>query len=179
MQNSDQIFTLLAVNEGFGLNLDILETGLLNIIALVAILIFAGRPFVGSLLEERKAEIENGIQDAEKRLNDATRRLDETRKQLNQANILIDEIKTETKTTKKVLLKTEVSETKKNLAARFNKAIVNFRSKERQVFVEVKQQIILLLLKRTLIRAKETFSIKQRAKTLINETINKLEGDLL
>jgi len=77
------------------------------------------------------------------------------------------------------LLKTEVSETKKNLAARFNKAIVNFRSKERQVFVEVKQQIILLLLKRTLIRAKETFSIKQRAKTLINETINKLEGDLL
>ena len=80
MQNSDQIFTLLAVNEGFGLNLDILETGLLNIIALVAILIFAGRPFVGSLLEERKAEIENGIQDAEKRLNDATRRLDETRK---------------------------------------------------------------------------------------------------
>jgi len=34
-------------------------------------------------------------------------------------------------------------------------------------------------LKRTLIRAKETFSIKQRAKTLINETINKLEGDLL
>merc|ERR1711957_709374 len=128
-------------------------------IALVAILIFAGRPFVGSLLEERKAEIENGIQDAEKRLNDATRRLDKTRK--------------------KVLLKTEVSETKKNLAARFNKAIVNFRSKERQVFVEVKQQIILLLLKRTLIRAKETFSIKQRAKTLINETINKLEGDLL
>ena len=92
---------------------------------------------------------------------------------------MIDEIKTETKTTKKVLLKTEVSETKKNLAARFNKAIVNFRSKERQVFVEVKQQIILLLLKRTLIRAKETFSIKQRAKTLINETINKLEGDLL
>ena len=92
---------------------------------------------------------------------------------------MIDEIKTETKTTKKVLLKTEVSETKKNLAARFNKAIVNFRSKERQVFVEVKQQIILLLLKRTLIRAKETFSIEQRAKTLINETINKLEGDLL
>ena len=32
MENFDQIFTLLAEHEGIGLNLDILETGLLNII---------------------------------------------------------------------------------------------------------------------------------------------------
>jgi hypothetical protein len=35
MENFDQIFTLLAEQEGIGLNLDILETGLLNILALV------------------------------------------------------------------------------------------------------------------------------------------------
>jgi len=40
MENFDQIFTLLANHEGIGLNLDILETGLLNIIALVGILIY-------------------------------------------------------------------------------------------------------------------------------------------
>jgi hypothetical protein len=34
MENFDQIFTLLA-EEGIGLNLDILETGLINILALV------------------------------------------------------------------------------------------------------------------------------------------------
>ena len=38
MENFDQIFTLLAENEGIGLNLDILETGVINIIALIAIL---------------------------------------------------------------------------------------------------------------------------------------------
>jgi hypothetical protein len=45
MENFDQIFTLLANHEGIGLNLDILETGLLNIIALVGILIYTGRDF--------------------------------------------------------------------------------------------------------------------------------------
>ena len=57
MENFDQIFTLLAEHEGIGLNLDILETGLLNIIALLAILVFTGRDFLGSLLEERKTTI--------------------------------------------------------------------------------------------------------------------------
>jgi hypothetical protein len=32
MENFDQIFTLLAEDEGIGLNLDILETGLINIL---------------------------------------------------------------------------------------------------------------------------------------------------
>ena len=50
---------------------------------------------------------------------------------------------------------------------------------ERQVFLEVKQQIILLVLKRTVTRAQEAFAEKDRATSLINETIEKLEGDLL
>ena len=52
MENFDQIFTLLAEEEGISLNTDILETGLINILALLAILIYTGRDFLGSLLEE-------------------------------------------------------------------------------------------------------------------------------
>ena len=80
MENFDQIFTLLAEHEGIGLNLDILETGLLNIIALIAILFFTGRDFLGSLLEERKTTIVKSVQDAEDRLNEAQKRLDEAAK---------------------------------------------------------------------------------------------------
>jgi len=68
MENFDQIFTLLAEHEGISLNLDILETGLLNILALIAILVYTGRDFLGSLLEERRAAIVKGVQDAENRL---------------------------------------------------------------------------------------------------------------
>jgi F-type H+-transporting ATPase subunit b len=179
MENFDQIFTLLAEHEGIGLNLDILETGLLNIIALIAILFFTGRDFLGSLLEERKTTIVKSVQDAEDRLNEAQKRLDEAQKQLNQANLVISEIKNETVATKKILLESDAFEAKKDLKIRFERALATFRSKERQIFLEIKQQIISLVLKRTVIRAQETFGPKERATALINDTINKLEGDLL
>ena len=179
MENFDQIFTLLANHEGIGLNLDILETGLLNIITLVGILVYAGRDFLGSLLEERKTTIVKSVQDAEDRLNEAQKRLSEAQKQLNQAHVVISEIKNETIATKKVLLESEASQAKKDLKIRFERALATFRSKERQIFLEIKQQIILLVLKRTVVRAQQTFGPKERASELINATIDKLEGDLL
>ena len=179
MENFNQIFTLLANEEGIHLNLDILETGLLNILALLAILIYTGRDFLGSLLEERKTTIVKSVQDAEDRLNEAEKRLNEAEKQLSQANIVISEIKNETVATKKVLLESDAFEAKKDLKIRFERALATFRSKERQIFLEIKQQIISLVLKRTVIRAQEAFKPKDRATTLINDTINKLEGDLL
>jgi F-type H+-transporting ATPase subunit b len=179
MENFDQIFTLLAEHEGISLNTDILETGLLNIIAVLAILVYTGRDFLGSLLEERKTTIINGVQDAEDRLNEAQKRLDEAQKQLNQANLVISEIKNETIATKKTLLESDAFQAKRNLTVRFERALAAFRSKERQIFVEIKQQIIALVLQRTVNRTQETFQSQERATTLISETINKLEGDLL
>jgi len=179
MENFDQIFTLLAEHEGISLNTDILETGLINILALIAILIYTGRDFLGSLLEERRTTIVKGVQDAEDRLNEAQKRLSEAEKQLNQANLVISEIKNETVTTKKVLLESDAFQAKKDLSVRFERALITFRSKERQIFLEIKQQIVSLVLQRTVSRAQETFKVKERATTLINDTINKLEGDLL
>jgi F-type H+-transporting ATPase subunit b len=179
MENFDQIFTLLAEEEGISLNLDILETGLLNILALVGILVYTGKDFLGSLLEERKTTIVKSVQDAEDRLNEAKTRLSEAEKQLNQANLVISEIKSETTGAKKVLLEADSFQAKKDLKIRFERALATFQSKERQIFLEIKQQIISLVLKRTVVRAQEAFGPKERATALINDTINKLEGDLL
>jgi F-type H+-transporting ATPase subunit b len=178
MENFDQIFTLLA-HEGISLNTDILETGLINILALLAILIYAGRDFLGSLLEERRTTIVKGVQDAEDRLNEAQKRLAEAQKQLNQATMVISEIRNEAVTTKKVLLESDAFQAKKDLTIRFERALAAFRSKERQIFIEIKQQIISLVLQRTVSRVQETFQSKERATALITETISKLEGDLL
>ena len=92
---------------------------------------------------------------------------------------IFSEIKNETVATKKLLLESDAYQAKKDLKIRFERALATFRSKERQIFLEIKQQIISLVLKRTVIRAQETFGPKERATLLINDTINKLEGDLL
>jgi len=93
MENFNQIFTLIAENESITLNLNILETGIINIIALLGILIYVGRDFLGSTLEQRKNDIVTGVEDAEERLNEANKRLNEAQKQLNQTNVIIEEIK--------------------------------------------------------------------------------------
>lgn len=178
MENFDQIFTLLA-NEGISLNTDILETGLINIVALLGILVYTGRDFLGSLLEERRTTIVKSVQDAEDRLSESKKRLAEAEKQLSQANIVISEIKSEAVATKKVLLESDAFQAKKDLTVRFDRALATFRSKERQIFVEIKQQIISLVLQRTLNRVQETFKSEERSSALINETIDKLKGDLL
>jgi len=178
MENFNQIFTLVAGN-GIGLNLDILETGVINIAVLVGILIYTGKDFLGSILQERKSTIVKSVQDAEDRLNEANRRLSEAQKQLSQAHVVISEIRNETRSAKTNLLKSDASIAKKELTTLFNRAISSFRSKERIIFLEVKQQIISLVLNRSALKAKETFGSKKRARALINETIQKLEGDLL
>lgn len=179
MENFNQIFTLLAEEEGIHLNFDILETNLLNILALLGILIYTGKDFLGSLLEERKTTIVKSVQDAEDRFNEARKRLNEAEKQLSQVNLVISEIKNETLTTKKLLLEADTFVAKRELKIRFERALATFKTKERQIFLEIKEQIISLVLKRTLIRAQEAFEPKERATALINDTINKLEGDLL
>ena len=179
MENFDQIFILLAHEEGISLNFDILESGVVNITALVVILVYVGRDFLGSILEQRQNEIAKSVQDAEERLNEANKRLSDAEKQLTQAYIIIDEIKNETIEAKKLLLLSDASDSKKDLTTKFSRALATSQTKERQVFLEVKQQIIALVLKRAIARAQETFGSKQRATALINETINKLEGDLL
>ena len=179
MENFDQIFIILTKHNGIGFNTNILETGLINIIALLTILVYTGQNFLGSVLEERRIAIITGLQDAENRLNEAQKRLTEANKQLNQANLIVSEIKSDTIATKRRLLELDVSRTKADLKIRFNRGLATFRSKERQVFLEIKQQIIDLVLQRTLNRAQETFKPKNRSTTLINETIDKLKGDLL
>jgi len=154
MENFNQIFTLLAERDGIGLNLDILETGVLNIITLIGILIYTGRDFLGSILQERKDTIVKSVQDAEDRLSEANRRLSEAQKQLSQAHVVISEIRNETISAKTNLLKSDANIAKKELTTRFNRAIAAFRSKERIIFLEVKQQIISLVLKRSATQAK-------------------------
>lgn len=104
MENFDKIFTLVAEVKGIGLNLDILETGVINIIALIIILIFVSKDAVSNTLNERKESIKESVENAENRIKEAELRLTEARKQLAQATLLISRIKKDSVQTRKTLL---------------------------------------------------------------------------
>jgi F-type H+-transporting ATPase subunit b len=70
---------------GFGLNLDILETNIINLAILVGVLVVFGRKFLTDTLSARRQSIELEIQEAEQRAKEAAAALAEAQKNLTQA----------------------------------------------------------------------------------------------
>lgn len=70
---------------GFGLNLDLFETNLINLSIIITLLVVVGRKVVGGILSERQAKIEAAIKDAEQRKQSAVSALAEQQQKLAQA----------------------------------------------------------------------------------------------
>ena len=118
MENFDQTFILLAQSEGISLNFDILESGLLNIIALVGILIYSGRDFLSPLLEARKNEISSSVEDAQERRDEAFLSWAIAETQLDQVTVLISEITEQT-----VLIKKSLKNRCRSIKERSNRSV--------------------------------------------------------
>lgn len=177
MENFNQLFTLIAEENSIGFTFDLFESGIINIICLVGILIYAGRDFLGSSLKERQDEIIESVQNAEERLTEANTRLSEAQKQLTQAQVIISEIRKETTNTKKLLLDADSDQANKELATRFSRALATLQSREQQVFNEVKQQIVSLALKNVLNKVQTDVNTTKQTQ-LIDQGIVKLGGEL-
>ncbi|NEQ22305.1 MAG: F0F1 ATP synthase subunit B [Microcoleus sp. SIO2G3] len=78
---------------GLGLNFDLLETNLINLVIIIGVLFFFGRKFLGKTLSERRSNIEQAIQDAEKRQKDAAASLADAQQKLAQAQAEAERIR--------------------------------------------------------------------------------------
>jgi F-type H+-transporting ATPase subunit b len=78
--------------EGFGINTNILETNIINIVIILAFLIYAGRGFIGNILSTRLQTIESAITDAEKRKQESIEKLSDQQEKLAQAQSERDRI---------------------------------------------------------------------------------------
>lgn len=85
--------TPLAHSEGFGLNTNILETNILNLAAVFALLIYVGSDFVSSLLKTRKESILKSLRDADERYQDAVNQLKQALQELEIARANATEIR--------------------------------------------------------------------------------------
>ena len=84
---------LLATEEGgFGFDFNILETNLINLAIVIGVLIYFGRKFLGNTLASRRAQIEEAINDAERRKREAVSALAEQQQNLAQAQLKAKEI---------------------------------------------------------------------------------------
>nr|YP_009427110.1 ATP synthase CF0 subunit I [Matteuccia struthiopteris]ASU95809.1 ATP synthase CF0 subunit I [Matteuccia struthiopteris] len=76
-----------------GLNTNILEINLVNLILVLGILFYYGKGVLINFLENREGTILNTIRDAEGRHKEATKKLQKARIRLQQAKVKADEIR--------------------------------------------------------------------------------------
>jgi F-type H+-transporting ATPase subunit b len=88
-----QNFFLLAVeSKGFGLNPDILQTNLINIVIILVVMVYFGRGIVGKILRQRLSAIETAIKDAESRKANALEQLSVQQQKLAQTQAECDRL---------------------------------------------------------------------------------------
>jgi len=85
-------FGKIPLGGGFAINLDIPETGIVNIAVLIAGLIYLLGPLLSESMATREKEIQTDINDAIGKFNEATARLAEAKKNKAQADEVIAEI---------------------------------------------------------------------------------------
>jgi F-type H+-transporting ATPase subunit b len=177
MENWISSLILSRETEGFGLNTDILETNLINIIILIVLLVYVLGNFLKENLSSRQEQIISSIQDGEKRLNEANERLAEAKAQWAQAQIIIEEIKSQTKRSRASLLESEFNQANQDLSQRFNNILMILRYREQQVFNDVMKQVSELALNQVTSKLQTQLG-KTEQSLIIDSKINRLGGQL-
>lgn len=77
--------TSSGAESGFGLNFDVLETNLVNLVIIIGVLFYFGRKVVGKTLSDRREKIETAIKSAEQRAKEAATALNEQQQKMAQA----------------------------------------------------------------------------------------------
>jgi len=157
------------------LNPDIFETNVINITILLGGIIKLGSEALGNSLATRQENILGAIKEAEERLQQADARLAESEKQLEQAQLVIDSIKSDAETTARQV-KNDILTDGKNeierLTTTAKSQIVTIEAKVRKLITEY---VVTLALKRVTLQlqGKLNSNLQQQ---ILDRNISKL-GD--
>ncbi len=171
-------FWLLATEEGgFGLNFNILETNLINLSILVALIVYFGRSFLGGIMSERRLSIETAIQDVEKRQKEASKALVEGQKNLAQAQAAAAKIKSDGEAAAKVAKDNILAQATKDIQRMKDEAAQDMTSQRDRVVAELRQQISSLAVEKveSQLRSHVDEGVQQK---LIDQSIGLLGGSL-
>nr|P35011.1 RecName: Full=ATP synthase subunit b, chloroplastic; AltName: Full=ATP synthase F(0) sector subunit b; AltName: Full=ATPase subunit I [Galdieria sulphuraria]pir/S39518/ H+-transporting two-sector ATPase (EC 3.6.3.14) chain b - red alga (Cyanidium caldarium) chloroplast [Cyanidium caldarium]WDA99451.1 ATP synthase CF0 B chain [Galdieria yellowstonensis]CAA48023.1 H(+)-transporting ATP synthase [Galdieria sulphuraria] len=137
------------------INLDLLETNIINIFILIIILIYLGRKFLGNILINRQNRVITSIRESEERLEKSTIRLNEAKNQLSSAQIIINQIKQEAKNTAANVKESILKQGKTDIERLLLNTKNYIYNTELQIKKQIKQQIAALALQKVQSKLKD------------------------
>lgn len=160
--------------EGFGLNGDLLETNIINIGILIALLVYVLGNFLKENLSERQTYIVNAIQDCEKRLNEATARLQEAESQWVQTQIGLTQLRGQIKQNTASLGKSVTKQAQEKIAQISANSLMSLKQLYEEGFLNIRNQLSELALNRVAARMYSQLNNKDDQALMIDNAINRL-----
>jgi len=140
----------LATEEGgLGLNFDILETNLINLIIIIGVLIYFGGKFLGKTLSTRRDAIAAAITEAEQRKQEAVKALAEQQQKLAQAQAEAKQILVEAETMAQRSRQDIIAQAQADVERLRATAAQDLSSQETRVMRELQQRVAALAIART------------------------------
>jgi F-type H+-transporting ATPase subunit b len=88
------ISEFVSKSEGFGINTDIFETNIINLVFVIGVLIYYGKPLINDILKNRKENILRSLQEADNKFREASENLEFAKKNFEEAKLKSEQIKT-------------------------------------------------------------------------------------
>nr|YP_009392674.1 ATP synthase CF0 subunit I [Bostrychia tenella]ARW61236.1 ATP synthase CF0 subunit I [Bostrychia tenella] len=158
-------------------NSNFLEANVLNILLLLAGLVYILKKFLGSILVDRQNKVLFAIRESEERLDQAKIRLSEAEKQLTQTQIIINQIIEEAELTAKRVRQSILEQGKSDIERLTTSSKSSIKSAESQVRLQIQQQITALAIKKVSIILKKHMTPNIQTK-IIENNIMQLKGEI-
>lgn len=133
---------------GFGLNLDILETNLINLLILIGVLFYFGRKLIANILTERRARIEAAIVEAEQRQREAAAALADAQQKLTQSQAEAQRIRQEAETSAKKAKEALLAKAAEDVQRMQETAVQELNTERERAIAELRQRVATMALQR-------------------------------
>lgn len=163
------------VEGGFGLNLDILNTNLINLTLLVGILFYYGKPLLTNILNERRSKILEQIQAVEQKQKQAEVTLAQEQKKLEQAQATAAKIRQDAEVNAQKARETILTQGEKEVARLKETAVKDLSSEQDKAIAQLRERVIALALEKAQSRLGSMLNDESQRK-LIDSSIAKLGG---
>ena len=166
---------LASETKGFGLNFDILETNLINLIIIIGVLFYFGRSFLGGKLKERREEIETAITEAEARQKQASSSLAGQQQKLQMAKKEAERIRAEAADNAETARQAVMAQSAKDIERMKAAAQQDMSSQQERVMRELRQRVSAMAIEKVRSRLPEVLNEGVQTR-LVDQSIAQL-GD--
>ncbi|WP_228035278.1 F0F1 ATP synthase subunit B [Oculatella sp. LEGE 06141] len=145
----------------FGLNFDLLDTNLINLVIIIGVLVYFGRGFLGKTLSERRSRIEDAIREAEDRKKKAASALAAEQQKLAQAQTEATRIRAAAEESAKAARAAILAQSEQDIQRLRAAAQQDLTSQQERVVTELRQRVSAMAVQKA----------EEQLKSRINENV--------